>query len=128
MSHVGHGGRHGSAWLNHRHTRAVTVHDADEARAAVAAAARDGVCVTLVSAPAAAASGGPKWFEALVDAARHDLPHVAVDAVLDCGTRPGDALAALTAGWRKIVYSGPASGKVRQIAKRLDAVVLRQRP
>ncbi len=128
LPHVGHGHRHGGAWLSSPRTRTVTVHDPDEARAAVAAAARDGVPITLISAPAAAASGGPAWFKALVDAARAGWPDVAVDAVLDCGARPADALAALRSGWRTIVYSGPAATKIRQIAAATNAVVLRRRP
>lgn len=84
--------------------------------------------MTLVSAPAAAASGGPEWFAALVEAAKASNPQADVDAVLDCGARPGDALAALRSGWRKIVYTGPAVTKIRQIADGMNAVVLRRRP
>jgi len=128
LPHVGHGHRDGGAWLSRPSARTVTVHDPDEARAAVAAAARDGVSLTLISAPAAAASGGPAWFKALVDAAKADRPEAAVKAVLDCGSRPADALAALRSGWRTIVYTGPAASKIRQIADAMDAVVLRKRP
>jgi len=84
--------------------------------------------VTLVSAPAAAASGGPEWFKALVDAAKASQPQADVDAVLDCGARPGDAMAALRSGWRKIVYSGPAAAKIREMADGMNVVVLRTRP
>ena len=128
LPHVGHGDRTGCAWLSRRTTRTVTVHDLDEARAAVAAAARAGEAVTLVSAPAAAAAGGPQWFKALVEAAQADRPDVAIQSVLDCWSRPADALAALRSGWRTIVYSGPAAGKIRQIAAATNAVVLRKRP
>lgn len=49
-------------------------------------------------------------------------------AVLDCGDRPGDALAALRAGWRTIVYSGSAAAKIRDIARQRGAQVLKERP
>jgi len=65
---------------------------------------------------------------ALVETAQADQPGVDVDAVLDCGARPADALAALRSGWRTIVYTGPAASKIRQIADGMGAVVLRTRP
>ena len=84
--------------------------------------------VTLISAHGAAASGGPGWFMAVVETVAGDYPDVDILSILDCGDRPGDALAALRAGWKTIVYTGPAAAKIADIANQLDATVLRKRP
>lgn len=120
------GGRRGAGLTRKRQT--VTVHGAAEARAALEDARAGGCDITLISAPGAAASGGPGWFMALVECAARDYPDLKIDSVLDCGDRPGDALAALRAGWKTIVYTGPASAKIDDIAAQCDATVLRRRP
>ena len=99
-------------------TRAVIIHNSEQARAALAAAARLKRPITLYSAVGAAAYGGAAWFEAIVAAARSDFPEARCDAVLDCGDHAGLALAALRHGWRAIVLRGtPATrGKIAAIA------------
>jgi len=89
----------------------IIVHSLEQARAAVAAAASLGVPVTLVSAPGAGAYAGPAWFKALVDAAAAAHPEIAVTAVIDCGEEPGTVLAALRAGFRYVVFTGPDAAR-----------------
>ncbi len=54
--------------------RAIVFHSLDHARAALAAAARLGVPVTLRSAPGAAAYAGAGYLKAIVDAAAAENP------------------------------------------------------
>jgi hypothetical protein len=74
--------------------RPFVVHSLDDARAALAAAER-GVQVTLQSAPDAGVYGGVGWFERVVAAARAEFPHVAVNAILDCGDAAGVVMEAV---------------------------------
>lgn len=76
----------------------VIVHDLDQARTAVAAAAALGRPVVLRSAPGAAAFLGAGAFRAIVAAAQAAFPQARVTAVLDCGDAPGLALGALRGG------------------------------
>jgi hypothetical protein len=76
----------------------IVVHDLDQARAALAAAAALGRPVILRSAPDAAAYLGAGAFRAIVAAAQAAVPQAAVTAVLDCGDAPGLALGALRIG------------------------------
>ena len=84
------------------------------ARAALAAAAREGRPAVLVGD---AASGGAGWFRALVETARQEHPEVAVTAVLDCHDWPGRVLAGLRAGHKELRFSGPP-----EVAARLAAL------
>lgn len=86
--------------------RAVIVHGLDHARAALAAAAEQGVAVALFSPPAAAASHGPLWF-ARLDAAMRSEARPPALFVLDCAAAPGHALAALRHGLRDISLEAP---------------------
>lgn len=70
----------------------------DRAGALAAAAAADGRALGLVSLPGAAAWLGPACFARIVAEARAAAPGLDIAAVLDCGDRPGLALAALDAG------------------------------
>jgi hypothetical protein len=103
----------------------VVVHSLAQARAAVAAAATLGVGVTLVSAAGAGGYAGPLWFKALVDAARHDHPKIAVAAVLDCADEAGTALAALRAGLKQVRFTGPEAVRrhIAEIAAALGAAI-----
>lgn len=98
--------------------RAVTVHGLDDAMRAGAAAHALGVPLTLISAPAAAASMGPAWFAEMVRNLERAYPDLDVEAVLDCGDAAGYAMAALRCGVRAIRFSGrPAvAGKIEDIA------------
>ncbi len=92
--------------------RAIIIHSLAHARAALRAAAAHGVPVTLSSAPGAAGYAGPEWFRQLIAAATAEHPAAQVTAVLDCGTAPGHALAALRAGLKAIRFEAdPAVGK-----------------
>lgn len=110
--------------------RAVIVHGLAEARAACAVARQLGVAVELRSAPGAAASLGPLWFQEIVRAIEAEFPDLAVDAVLDCADAPGYALAALRQGLKRIRFTGsPATrGKIAAIARRSGATVETGRP
>lgn len=96
---------------------AITIHSAADARAALAAAAEAGVAVTLVSAPGAAAYVGPAWFREVVAEARAHHPDALAAALLDCGDRPGDVLAAFRAGVPGVVFTGR-----RDVAEKLAAL------
>ncbi len=121
------------------HGKAVIVHSLEHARAALAAAAGLGVPVTLASAPGAAATAGPGWFQEVVAQAGADFPQVAISAVLDCADRPGHVLAALRLGLARVRFTGePAlAAKLSAIAEQhgaelvtgdLPALDLRGRP
>ena len=88
-------------------TTAIVIHDLEHARAALAAAAACGRPVTLLSAPGAAGFAGAPWFLKVVALAAAEHPDADYVAVLDCGDKPGPALAALRQGARAIRYSGP---------------------
>ncbi len=125
---VRHGGGDGEPGLKLLRRRAVTVHSLSHVRAAVEAAAALGVPVTVLSAPAAAAAGGPGWFRAMVETACAETKAAMVTAVLDCGDLPGHALAALRHGITAIRYDGPAADRIADIAGQTGAVVLAERP
>ena len=97
--------------------RAVIIHSLDHARVALGAAAEAGVPVTLASAPGAAAYTGPAWFREVVRIARADFPQVEVSAVLDCGTRAGDVMAALRLGLERVRFTGK-----KAVAEKLTAM------
>ena len=105
--------------------RRIIVHDLDHARAAVAAARKLGVGVTLVSAPGAAAYLGAGVFRHLVTEAAAAFPGAAVRAVLDCGADPGLALNALRLGVEAVRVDVPAPVRARlsDIAKRMGAAL-----
>lgn len=125
--HVGHGGRDRQARLSLA-AKAIAVHSLRQAKAATAAAAETGHPVLLLSAPAAAGTVGPAWFDAVVRMAASAFPGAAVEGALDCGDMPGYALAALRHGMRTIRYDGPAFDAIADIAAQCGATVLRDRP
>ncbi len=97
--------------------KAVIIHSLAHARAALGAAAEAGVPVTLASAPGAAAYGGPAWFREVVRIARRDFPQVEVSAVIDCGGRAGDVMAALRLGLERVRFTGK-----KAVAEKLAAM------
>lgn len=125
--YVGHGRGHGETHLTD-FGKAVTVTSLLQAKAALAAAESLDVPVTLLSAPDAAASVGPGWFDALVAQARVAYPTVRMNAVLDCGDAPGYALSALRHGFKIVRYSGLKQNEIEEIAQGYDATVLQDRP
>ena len=109
----------------------IIVHNADHARAALGAADRRGLAITLQSPPDAAAYMGAAYFQEVIALARDDHPGAEATAVLDCGAEPGLALAALRAGIEAVIFTGNKdSGSIladipRQLGARLEA---RDRP
>jgi hypothetical protein len=86
---------------------AIVVHGLPQALAALQAAADLDMEITLMSAPGAAAYGGPAWFMALAREAMAAVPNARASAVLDCGDKPGFVLAALRCGFASVRFSGP---------------------
>lgn len=109
--------------------RPIRIHSLTEARAACAAAAALGVPLHLVSAPAASSHAGALWFQGVVRRAAAEFPTVGLTAVLDCSDRAGDAQAALAAGVRAILFTGPApvAERLADIAAQRGAVLLTDR-
>lgn len=107
---------------------AIVFHGLADAKAALAAAAALGMPVTLLSAPSAASYAGPGWFRAVVAQARAAHREAEAVAVLDCGDRPGHALAALREGVTAIRFSGKTAHKIEDIAAQYGARVVRERP
>ena len=102
-------------------TMAVVVHDLEQARGALAAAAELGCAIQLRSAPGAAAYAGVGYLMALGEAAGHEL-------LIDCGDHPGIAMAALRAGCRRLSFSGAAdtAQRLREMAEQLGAVLVHE--
>ncbi|HMD66653.1 MAG TPA: hypothetical protein VKG22_08415 [Stellaceae bacterium] len=92
----------------------IIVHSLGQAIAALAAAARAGRPLALVSAPDGGGYVGPGWFEALVVVAHEAVPDARFSALLDCGDNVGAALAAIRAEIEYVVFTGP-----RDVADRL---------
>ncbi len=105
--------------------RAVIVHSLDHARAALSAAGRAGLAVTLRSAPGAAAYLGASVFAGMIAEAARVNPGVAFTAVLDCGADPGLALNALRQGIGCIRIDVPAEvrGRIADIAAQSGATL-----
>ena len=103
--------------------RIILFNSLDHARAAVAASSERDVPFILQSAPGAAAYAGVGFLKAVVDQAAGDGD---IEAVIDCGEDAGTALAALRAGWARVVFSGPADmlEKLADIAAQQDARVV----
>lgn len=107
---------------------AVTVHDAAQAEAALAAAGPRGVL--LLSAPGAAGSLGAAWFLAMVARAAQAQPQARYWAALDCADAPGHALAAIRAGARLLILDPacPAFPAVAAAAAEAGAAIWGARP
>lgn len=110
--------------------RAVIVHDFDHARAALDAASELGVSVLLLSAPGAASYLGAGYFQAMVEQARAEYPSVPAPAILDCGDRPGLALAALRQGIEIVRFTGrgTAAAKIADLARKYGGEVRNDAP
>jgi len=64
----------------------------------------------------------------MVSTAIADCPDAPVNPVLDCGSMPGYALAALRHGVKTIRYDGASFDAIVEIAAQHGATVLRDRP
>jgi len=109
---------------------AIVIHSLHHARAALRAAGETGEALVLVSPPGAAAYVGPGWFREVIDQARQAHPAVRVDAFLDCGARPGDALAAFRAGVPGVIFTGElrVADKLAALAEARGIAFRRARP
>ena len=110
--------------------RAITIHDIDQARTALAAARAVGKPVILLSAPAAAGTVGVAFFAALARQARGEFPDVTAFAILDCDRAAGRALAALRGGFDGVVYRGGGESleRLHDIAEQANIRLLPARP
>ncbi|MDP6564318.1 MAG: hypothetical protein QF578_05780 [Alphaproteobacteria bacterium] len=110
--------------------RALIYHDLAQADRVLALADQLGQPVVLLTAPGAAAYGGPDHYLRIVELARRDRPEVSVEAILDCGDDAGIAQMALRLGWRSLVLKGKRAvrDKLRQIAERDNARILARPP
>ncbi|CAH2604670.1 conserved protein of unknown function [Rhodovastum atsumiense] len=105
---------------------AVMVHGLDHGRMALQYSRP----ATLVSAPGAASFGGCLWWHAMVEHLRREFPLVEFSAILDCADSPGQAMAALRVGERRLVLDPrcPAFATVSAVAAPLGATILERAP
>jgi hypothetical protein len=103
----------------------IIVHSLGHATAALEAASALHRPVTLASAPGAGCYMGPRWFLALVAAARAACPAADADCVLDCADEPGTVLGALRAGAKRVRFTGRADvrAKLADIARASGATI-----
>ena len=99
------------------------IHSLAEGRAAILATAEAEVC--LESPAAAAGFQGIGWWQALLASLAEEFPDRQVTGVLDCGSAPGHALAALRAGVNCVRVQAPpeAIASLRAIAAGLNATL-----
>ena len=101
------------------------VHSLAEARTAILAAADE--AVWLESPAAAAGFQGIGWWQALLSALAEEFPDQRISGVLDCGSAPGHALAALRAGVTCVRVQGAPPevlASLEQIAASLGATII----
>ena len=110
---------------------AVVVHGLEHVRAAL----RQKRPVVLLSAPGAARFAGCLWWRELMALGQAEfpeslMPDSRMGDVLDCADAPGQAMAALRVGQRRLVLDPacPAFPAVAAAAESLGAMVLRHRP
>jgi len=96
----------------------VIVHDLRHAQAALAASEAASAAVTLLSPAGASAYWGPLFFQAMIRLAAEAHPGAVFEAILDCGDRPGDVLAALRQGVKTLAFhgEGPVRDRLAAIA------------
>jgi hypothetical protein len=86
----------------------VVVHSFAHAKGALRAAARLKRRVVLASAAGAGSYLGPGWFNALIAAARAEVPEAECTAFLDCDDDVGAALAAIRGEVPGVIFTGRA--------------------
>ncbi|MBO44058.1 MAG: hypothetical protein CMM28_10070 [Rhodospirillaceae bacterium] len=84
--------------------------------------------VLLISAPFAAGTTGPAWFQSVVSQAMEAVPEADASSMLDCGTMAGYAMASLRQGIKYIRFYGETFDKIADIAEQLKARVTNERP
>lgn len=111
--------------------KAIVVHSFAHARAALAAATALDTPVVLLSAPGASLYAGPAWFREIVEqACAATAARRGVTALLDCGDRAGDVLAAYRCGVKGVIFTGreDVAARLAALAEAHDAILLRDRP
>ena len=103
----------------------VIIHDLLQARTAVDFAISANVQMELRSPPGGGKNIGPGIFKAIVDELEKIYPDKAIVMILDCGTDPGFAMAALRRGCRDICIdvSDEVGVKIKAIASALSAKI-----
>ena len=103
----------------------VIVHDLLQARIAIDFAISADVRLELRSPPGGGKNIGPGIFKAIVDELEKIYPNNGVIMILDCGSEPGFAMAALRRGCRDICIdvSDEAKVKIKAIATALSAKI-----
>lgn len=109
---------------------AIVVHELAHVETALAAAARAGRAVVLLSPRGASAYMGAGYFRAMIETGRRMHPAAEAVAVLDCGDRAGDAMGALREGIEVVCFRGdPAvATKLAEMAAQSGAAVIEARP
>lgn len=104
----------------------VIVADWRQAREQLEAARQAGRAVFLCSPPGASAWLGAGYWRALQDRADGEFPDLRFTLALDCADRAGDAMAALRAGVRSVVFTGRAeiAAKLRNMAAQSGSIIL----
>ncbi|MBB43667.1 MAG: hypothetical protein CMM44_07880 [Rhodospirillaceae bacterium] len=110
--------------------RPVVIHGIGDARAVCRAAVGYGHNATIWSARGASAHMGPLWFLELSYQINMEFPELTLQAVLDCGAAPGDALAAIRSGVKAIALTANSSveNKIQQIAAEENVALFRHVP
>ncbi len=110
--------------------RAIVVHGLAHATGALAAAAKAGRPIVLLSAPGAGIYGGPGWWRELVAAAQAAVPDARCTTLLDCGDDAGAAQGAIRSGVDGIVFTGRADVAARfaDIAAQRGVRLVTERP
>jgi delta 1-pyrroline-5-carboxylate dehydrogenase len=108
----------------------IVVYTLAHAVGALRAAARAARPVMLLSAHDAGIYAGPGWFGALVEAAREAVPDARLAALLDCGDRPGAALAAIRGHIEGVIFTGRAdvARRLANIARQHGVRLVNERP
>ncbi len=108
----------------------IVIYTLAHALGALRAAAHTARPVILVSATNAGIYAGPGWFRALLDAAAEAVPNADFASFLDCGDRPGAALAAIRAGVGGVIFSGRSdiAARLADIARQHGVHFITQRP
>jgi hypothetical protein len=107
-----------------------TIHSLKHLRAALTAGAASGLPVVALSAASASGFAGAGWFAALVAQGRAEFPEVALTAMLDCGDRGGDVIAAVKRGLPHLIFTGhpQAAERLADIAAQCGADMRTARP
>ena len=108
----------------------VAINGIGDARSVCKAAINYGHRVTLWSSKGASGHMGPLWFLEISKRINREFPELAIQAVLDCGAAPGDAMAAIRSGIKAIALTAkfPVKNKIRHIATEEKVVLVKRVP